>query len=96
MYGNRSPIFINGISRKKIASQCIALKPPKGWVDPVFGHVVMQQARDSCKGASIYDVHKIFGFFDPSPPPVRKFTQPPLLRLLTMSAFEGNPSVRTS
>ena len=33
------------------------------------------------------------------PPPllVRKFMQPPLLRLLTMSAFEGTlPSVRTS
>ena len=24
-------------------------------------------------------------------PPVRKFMQPPLLRLLTMSAFEGTP-----
>ena len=30
------------------------------------------------------------GFFCPSPL-VHKFTQPPLLRLLTMSAFEGTP-----
>ena len=38
-------------------------------------------------------------FSDFSTPLVRKFTQPPLLRLLTMSAFEGTPpppSVRTS
>ena len=42
------------------------------------------------KGASIYDVRKIFRFFYPLPP-VRKFTQPPILRLLTMSAFEGTP-----
>ena len=42
------------------------------------------------KGASIHDVCRIFGFFDPLPP-VRKFTQHPLLRLLTMSAFEGTP-----
>ena len=34
------------------------------------------------------DVRNNFGFFDPL---VRKFTQPPLLRMLTMSAFEGNP-----
>ena len=31
-------------------------------------------------------------FSDFSTPLVRKFTQPPLLRLLTMSAFEGSPS----
>ena len=31
-------------------------------------------------------------FSDSLTPPVRKFTQPPLLRLLTMSAFEGTPS----
>ena len=43
------------------------------------------------KGASIYDIRKFFGFFDPLPPIVRKFTQPPLLRLLTMSAFEDTP-----
>ena len=33
---------------------------------------------------------KISDFLTPSPL-VRKFTQPPLLRLLTMSAFEGDP-----
>ena len=33
---------------------------------------------------------KISDFLPPTP--VRKFTQPPLLRLLTMSAFEGTPS----
>ena len=37
-----------------------------------------------------HDVRKIFGFFDP-PPLVRKFTQPPLLSFITMSAFEGTP-----
>ena len=42
-------------------------------------------------GHSINDVRKNFGFFDPLPL-VRKFTQPPSLRLLTMSAFEGSPS----
>ena len=39
-------------------------------------------------GASINDVRKNFGFCDPL---VRKFMQPPLLRLLTMSPFEGTP-----
>ena len=39
------------------------------------------------QGASIYDVRKILGFFDP----IRPVTQPPLLRLLTMSAFGGTP-----
>ena len=35
-----------------------------------------------------------FRIFSPPPPPlVCKFTQPPLLRLLTMSAFEGPPDV---
>ena len=43
-------------------------------------------------GRYTYDVRTIFGFFDPLPPLVRKFTQPPLLRLLTTSAFEGTPS----
>ena len=43
------------------------------------------------KGASINDVSKNFGFFYPFPPLVRKLTQPPLLMLLTMYAFEGNP-----
>ena len=33
----------------------------------------------------------ISDFLTPSPL-VRKFMQPPLLRLLTMSAFEGTPS----
>ena len=37
---------------------------------------------------------KISDFLTPSL--VRKFTQPPLLRLLTMSAFEGTPPVQTS
>ena len=32
------------------------------------------------KGVSINDVHKNFGILTP---PVRRFTQPPLLRLLT-------------
>ena len=34
---------------------------------------------------------KFSDFFYPLPILVRKFTQPPLLRLLTMSAFEGTP-----
>ena len=34
---------------------------------------------------------KISDFFYPLTPLVSKFTQPPLLRLLTMSAFEGTP-----
>ena len=33
----------------------------------------------------------IFGFFNPPSPLVHKFTQPPLLKLVTMSAFEGTP-----
>ena len=33
---------------------------------------------------------KFWDFLTPSPP-VRKFTLPPLLRMLTMSAFEGTP-----
>ena len=44
------------------------------------------------KGASINDVRKKFGFFSPPPPLVHKFARPPLLRLLTMSSFEGTPS----
>ena len=46
------------------------------------------------KGASIYDVRKIFWFFDPPACPQIHATslQPPLLRLLTMSAFEGTPN----
>ena len=35
---------------------------------------------------------QISDFLTPSPPLVRKFKQPPLLRLLTMSAFEGTPT----
>ena len=35
---------------------------------------------------------KISDFLTPPSPLVRKFTQPPLLKLLTMSAFEGTPS----
>ena len=44
------------------------------------------------KGPYIKDVRKIFGFLDPLPPLVRKFTQPPLLTSSTMSAFEVPPS----
>ena len=42
------------------------------------------------EGASIYDVRKISDFLTPSPL-VSRLTQPPLLRLLTISAFEGIP-----
>ena len=37
-------------------------------------------------------VRKIFGFLDPLPPLVRKFTQPPLLTSSTMSTFGVPPS----
>ena len=44
------------------------------------------------EGPYIKDVRKIFGFLDPPPPLVRKFTQPPLLISSTMSAFGVPPS----
>ena len=51
-------------------------------------------------GPSRYDVHKIFGFFDPLPPYLhlelfytKKFTEPPLLRPLF---HEPLPLMRTS
>ena len=56
------------------------------WVDAGTWNMVVQ--RNPLKGASIYDVRKSADFLTP---PVRKFTQPPLLRLITMSAFEGTP-----
>ena len=44
----------------------------------------------ACRGLSLMTSAKISDFLTPSPLD-RKFTQPPLLRLLNMSAFEGNP-----
>ena len=72
-----------------LISQCPKQgEPREKWTnDPVF-----QQGKIT-KGASINDVRKHFGFFDQPPPPVCKFTQPPLLRLLTMSAFEGTEDI---
>ena len=59
----------------KMATHCVLL-------------VVVLLSVTSAKGASIYDVRKIFGILDPSPCPHlgliynTKFTQPPLLHLL--------------
>ena len=48
------------------------------------------------KGASIKYVRRFFGFFDPLPPLVRKFTQPRLLSLSTTSAFGPTPPLPLS
>ena len=64
-----------------LSSPPAALFQPPGW-----GIVWLLS-----KGLPYMTSAKISDFFTPSPL-VRKFTQPPLLRLLTMSAFEGTPS----
>ena len=46
---------------------------------------------DTVRGLPFRTSAKNLVLFTPPPPPFCKFTQPPFLRLLTMSAFEGTP-----
>ena len=95
--GNGNFIRLSGTPRKVYRPSCSEislslwyLKQRQIWLakQTLWGMAIITL---DLRGLSLMTAAKISDILNSSPL-VRKFTHPPLLRLLTMSAFEGTPS----